>query len=516
MRQQGRVNYAWGLEPAGHCLRLVKLVRAEAGLRVAEYRELAVPRGWDWSVPMPAPPAWPVGPKEPLAVCVCDRGVLYRTFDPPPAEESVLRKTVLNQLEVLLPAQVGQFVHDWRATSLEHDGRRRVVIAAVRKQTIQQIVARCGAWGAVPQVVLPTVWASAGLVGLLVDPSPLLLLHLSAHCAGGAVVAGRDVLSCGVLDQGLPEHAGAPDPQMDVDPTSLPARPGEAGGPRVGSLPASWRFELRQLHQHLLKDLPASCWPRRCAVVGQAAELAMVRHEVADTLGLELAEPRMDALECPTGLNLRTWAASVGAALSMLSAQPGAINLLPARKLPRLSAVPLRRWAWVAAWIAAAVLGLFLVDTIRAGRMDARLREIRQEGRCDRLDCELAVGDHLESGGPAPLEVLDYLVSLLPEKSRLLKWKYQRGPIGPGRCCEVTVGGTVGDDKAFTELLQKLSQAGKVEFKSGRPDQGKFRFEVGLLIQRIPGGAATAEGPARSSTAPAGQTQPASGPGGAP
>ena len=491
---------AWGVEFGGSAVRLIRLTRTERLWRADEYAE--------------APVANPEAPDllraaaglngrvggGVLAAALGDDAVLFRALSLPRVGDEDRDKMVRGQLEVLVPAQAERFAHGWRARpDPDRPGHDRVLLCAARRDVVASTAEACRALASEPYAVVPSILAIAALwvrAGAGAD-TPVLLIDVAARCTALAAVAGGEVLDCTVIDEGADRWAERADGDL---------------GP--------WARELRSARDDCLAGVPADRRPASCVLFGRSAAAAGVVERAGEALGLpaRLAKPG-PSLELAGGVDFPSAAAALGAALCAIEDDTPAISLAASPRAPgaRMGRRLTRRWVALAVWLIAAVgatYGLDRLDAWRYGRalQDARARTSRQGP----LDRQIQIGGYLESAGPGPLDVLDRIAAQVPPTILLTTWRYDRGD----RTADVILGGTVPNEKEFLTMLEKLSEVGEVEWRTGRPDSGKFRFELRLRVGRFaraakapprdqPGKPAASAPSGSAATAPA--TSPAAG-----
>jgi hypothetical protein len=299
---------------------------------------------------------------------------------------------------------------------------------------------------------------------------------------------------------------------------------------------ADWAQQLREAYEDCVGTIPPHRRPGRCVLFGRSARMPGLPALAAETLGVQ-AEPLLtDGLELAEGIDLGSSAPAIGAAMWAMAGDWPTVSLTgpsedQLRRRGRFRGLQRRllpvgrsswRWAALIVWLLAAVAALYGLDKVEANRLEDTLRDFRAKtgGHAgqgaesanpqDNLARQLAIGTYLEMAGPTPLEVLDRISQIVPKQLLLTYWHYSRSG-------EVIIRGTAPNEKEFAAMLGKLCEVGEVEWKSGRPDKGKFRFEIHLQVgrsmkpttQEAPEGEAA---PSKPSPATQPATQPASRP----
>jgi Tfp pilus assembly PilM family ATPase/DNA uptake protein ComE-like DNA-binding protein len=491
-------DVAWGVEFGGSAVRLVRLTRTERGYRADEYVEAAVADRWE-APPDPGRAAAGLTGRAgagPVAAAVADELVLFRSLSLPEAGPEDMDKMVRGQVEVLVPAQADRFVSGWRAwPDPDRPGHQRVLLCAARREVVAPTTEACRRLGAEPEAVVPSILALAALWTGMAGGSgrPVVLVDVAARCTALAVVDGSEVLCCGVTDHGadrwterIAEELNLPCAQAEARKHDLSAASGQdpAGAEALRHALTEWARSLREAYRDCIADLAEDRRPSTCVLFGRSARMPGLAERVTEALGVQAKPARQtDRLSLAEGLDFSRSAAAIGAAMCAMNADSPAASLsaharqAPTGSRPRIS----RRWAALVAWLLAAVLGMYCLDRVEAARGDRALKEARaRTNRPYPLSRQLAIGRHLETSGPTALDVLDRISRNVPKKVMLTSWRYGRN----GDAADVALTGTAPNEKEFLTVLEKLCEIGEVEWKTGRPDKGKFRFEVQLKVGR--------------------------------
>ena len=545
----------WGVEFGGSAVRLVRVSRSGSAYRAERYLESPLPERWT-TVPNAAAAAARLGAKqieEPLAACVADELVLFRTLSLPDADEGTLAKMVAGQLEVLIPTQAERLVTAYRTGVDPYKGGfKRILACAARRDALAGPIEACRLLGAAAKkgsglrarpskapVIVPSILALAATWTRLCGraeqdfaerdssgsgPEPVLLLDVGARYSGLAVVAGGQVADCGVIGLGgdswteriakdleLPCHeAEQRKLQYASDPS---ARQTDTAVARSIELAfGDWSRQLREAYQDCTKTIPRDGRPGHCVLFGRAARMPGLDEIAAKTLGMDVRAATAGGLKLAGGMEFDCVAAAAGAAVCLLEDDAPAVSLTgPVREKQRGGPKALWRWAALVGWLLAAVFVRYGLDRADAGRQRKAVRETRAKvARRGGLARQLAVGKYLEASGPTPLDVLDRLSDALPEKAMLSRLVYIREG---DRSVGVSIGGTV-PSKEYLTILRKLGEIGQVELKTGRTEKKNFRFDIRLSFDRLadrPAAAPPATKPAKAPTSKA-ASRPASKP----
>ncbi len=499
-------DIVWGVEFGGSTIRLVRVSRIGSGYHADRYAEVPLNERWDKAPDLVAATGQINAEKitEPVVACAGDDLVLYREFSLPHAEASETEKMVTGQLEVLVATQVEHFVTGWVGFPDPHKAEfQRVLICAARREAISVLIESCKRLGSKADAIVPSMLALATMWTRLGDEParsgspgvarPTVLLDVGARYTSLIVVGNGQVLDCGVIDLGgdywterIAEQLGISCPEAERRKLDYVAEPSAGDADHVMSssiikdVLADWLQQLREVYENCVAGMPRETRPDRCILFGRSTRLPGLPSLVSSTLGLQthLADvPKR--LSLADGVDFDCSAVAVGAAICAMEADSAVVNLLPgAEDKPTSSRKFKWRWVAVVAWLLAGVLTLYGLDRGKANRMSDTLRDVRTETKQrGGLVRQLAIGRYLELDGPTPLEVLDRISETIPPKALLTSWSYNRSG-------EVVMGGTVPNEKESSAMLERLCEVGDLEWKSGRLDKGKFRFDIHLKMGR--------------------------------
>jgi len=515
-KKQGDV--VWGVEFGGSAVRLVRLERtgsqgawhepgsSEVSYQADRYLEVLLDERWE-TAPSLVDAAGRMGPvalEGPLGACVGDEMVLYRVLSLPAAEPEALARMVRGQLEVLVPTQVERFAAGYRGYADPYNpGGQRVLMCAARLSALAAPVEASKRLGGNGTRIVPSVLALAAMWARLGDgrDGPATILDVGARCTSLAVVDAGEVVQCGVIDQGgdhwterLSEELGISCQQAEARKLEY-ARGPSGAEPKVNDCLrhalGGWARQLKEAYGNCLETVPRRRWPGRCFLFGRSSRMPGLPPLVAETLRAKVETPESGLLlggkrpgsgpggrlTLGDGVDLTESAGAIAAALCVMESDWPVVGLRDRiEEKPRRRRHPSWRWAALVGWLFAAVFGLYVVDKIEAKRLSDAVEGIRTKvsGQGD-LGRQLAIGDYLETIGSPPLDVLERISQAVPEKALLASWVYDRRG-------EMVIEGTVPNEKEFLAMLDRLRQAGELEWKSGRPDKGKFHFDIHLQV----------------------------------
>ena len=495
-------NVAWGLELGGSRVRLARVERTAGGLRVVAVHEQPLTDRWDHAPDVRAALGRldRAAPGGPLAVAITDERVLCRCVSVPDAPPDVLERIARGQLEALLPAQAEMFVSQWhqREDPLRK-GARRLVLCAARADEVRSAAAGGEAIGRRADVVLPSAWATSSALAWEGDERECItVVDASARATTLTLQCGPRPVQCEVIDHGgdhlterLADELGVSMEQAEREklafaegkaPSSASPETFEAA---LRGAAGAWARQVREAYGACVEQIQADRRPRRCVLVGRAAQLGVLCEALSESLGLnvEVAAPPQ-AIALSNGIVFGSAAAAIGAAVEALRSAGPAMNLMPAAA-PARPATTTKRWVWAAAggWLLAAVMGLYLQDLGEARSLSASLARVRKQADAGQpLKRKLAIARHLQPAGGGALTVLDEISALVPKGAILSTWQYNRRG-------EVRFGGTLPNEKEFHALLEKLRTSDvfdEVTYRSAKKAQGKFQFDISLRASGSP------------------------------
>ena len=487
----------WGLEFGGSALRLVRLRRNGSDYQADKFLEVPLDDRWEKPADLAAALAQMASQKltETLVICGADERVLFRTLRLPEASSSALAKMIQAQLEVLIPTQSEHFATGYSNYSDPSEpGRQGVVLCAVRREVLSAMLESSRQLGREPAGAIPSILA-LGVCWAQLSPdsqTPLLLLDVGARCTGMALLDGPRVVHCGLIDQGgdywserIAEELGIGYAEAEKRKLSYAAsRSGAQDDPQVHDCLApvldDWSRRLREAYRNCLQKAPRQRQAARCIVFGRSARMPGLSELISGSLGLEVAQPEVPKrLTLAGGLDFSRSAPAIGAALCSMQDDWPSLNLAAVSKdITQPRKVFSWKWAALLGWVIAAVISLYALDIVKAAKLrDTRAEVHKKTAQQGGLAQQLAIGQHFERSGPTPLEVLDRISEVLPEKTLLTSWNYSRNG-------DLTIAGIVSNEKDFVPMLQKLRQVGQVDLKRAKPDKKKFRFEIALAVGR--------------------------------
>ncbi len=500
-KTQNNTDHAWGLELGGSAVRLVRVRRTASGYCVDKYLQVPLANRWS-TAPRLAEALAGLGGKATLTgalgAAVPDEWVLFRTMSLPAADDDALGKVVANQIELLLPAQAELFAWSWtRCSQSQAQDGAEVLACAVKKDSLKML-ARCEAvLGAAPSAVFPSAVALAAAWPVLYpNDRAVLLVDVAARSTSLVLLSEGKPTRCAVVGAGG-DHWSEGIAQAEG------ISPAQAEGIKLESLSnqglgkdlsahvhsrlieemSHWAQDLREAWDDCKAGLPQGRLPARCVLVGRAALTEGLQSVAAEALGMEVAlAPPPAKLSLQSDVTFDQAAGAIAAAVTALQDRPPAINFAAAPPEPSRAGRKALRWAAVAGWLVAAVIGLYLADHYRAGSLAATLNEARAElGGPRRLATAEAVGQYLEKGAPPPLDVLEEISALMPEQATLTTLRYSRRGGGHSRGGEIMIAGTLPNTAELQTFLQKLQKSPLVSDLVPGPavvEQNSLKFEL--------------------------------------
>lgn len=490
-------NVVWGVEFGGSAVRRVRVTRTGDGFRADAFDESPLDERWERAPDLAVTPIGPEAAGEPLMVCVDDEMVLYRALSLPAADDEALDKMVRGQLEVLVPTQTDRFATGWCSfDDPRKEGHRRVMVCAARREAVAGVADACRRMGHEADGIVPSMLALGALWRNLGDggDAPVVLLDVGARCTALGIVQRGRVLHCGVIGVGgdhwterIAERGGVECGEGERRKLAYSADP--AGGDPDGVVAdplreamTEWSRQVREVYEDCVRDIPRDGRPTRCVLFGRGSRTPGLGELVSRALGIEAAPAEITkGISLPKGVDLDCAGAAIGAAICAMDADASVANLMDEADKARAPS-GYRRWrsagVWAAlvAWVLAGLVTLYVLDAREAERLGETIASVRAaDKRKGGLARELAIGGYLESGAPTPLEVLDRLSQAVPKKTLLSTLTYTRSG-------DVTIGGTVPNEKEFLTMLNDLTEVGKLEWRSGRPGKDGFRFDVRLKL----------------------------------
>ncbi len=495
-----QTNVAWAAEFGGSCIRRVRLERAGATYRAAGFEEVPLDNRWADSADLVAAMRKfsAVSADQPVVHVVCDEFVLFRTLQLPRADRQALDKMVRRQLEVLIPSQADRFASAWHAAGGPKDEpQQRVLLCAARRQTLatmgqagRHMAARHG------RRTVPSMFALAACWGQLAGAAsaePVVLLDVGARSTSLGLFEAGSLRKAVVVDYGGDHWTERIAEKLKINPAAAEQKKlsyfadpssGEEVGQVLAEALAEWMQLVREGYEDLVDGIARPSRPKRCILFGRASRTPGLTTQIANALGVEAAIPTFNkALAGPEGAQVDAAAACIGAAVFALEGGMEDFDLT-ADKTGASAGSHTISWKRAALWAAMIVWvlgGLVLLqassdpDTEGMAKIVSEVsREAKRQGGLGR---QLAIGKYLESGAPGPIETLDRISKAAAKSALLSSLQYNRSG-------DVTIGGTVSNQKEFFAMLKDLAEVGQVEWKSGRPDKNKFRFDVRLTIAR--------------------------------
>ncbi|MCJ7543331.1 MAG: pilus assembly protein PilM [Phycisphaerae bacterium] len=517
---------AWGLEFGGSAVRLVHVTRTGSSYRADRYFEVALGERWD-SVPSLAAALDKLGagvkPTGLLAVAVPDEWVLHRVMALPSAAPAALGAMVANQIELLLPTQAASFTWSWtHAADPFQAGKTRVLVCAARKDALAVLSHCLSALGQAPAAALPSSIALATAWPLLhASNGSLLLVDVAARSTSLVVLHQGRCIRCAVIDEGgdhwtlrlaASEHlAPAQAESVKLDSSSdgaLPPALSSHVAQRLAQETARWARQLLEAYSDCVADIPRPQRPTRCVLVGRASLTQGLVGLVNATLGMTTSLAGLPAnLSVDSRVAFDQAAGAISAAVAVMQEAPPAVNL--ARAAPTRRPVWHQaswRWAVVAAWLLAATAVLYGLDLHHASRLRQAVADVQAKiGGQGAWNLAKAVGQHLESGAPPPLDVLEEISALAPAQVQITAWRYSRKGA-------ISLTGTVPSEEEHQNFLKRLSEAASVTRVEPGPvkrEQNRLTFEVtftGSAVRRSAASQPTSQ-PASQPTTSVGSDQ---------
>ena len=487
---------AWGLEFGGSALRLVRVTRNDAGYRADSFLEVPLPDRWENSVDLVAAVGQMTSAKVtgPLFACMSDQQILFRTLSLPKAQAPVLERIVQGQLEVLIPTHADRFTGSFLASDDPFNpSAQRVLLCAVRKDALDEILRPCKRLTRQPDGVTPSILALAALSSRLDSHTkdPIAVLDVAARSTSIALLLNGQITQCAVFDSAADRWT-----ERIAETLDIPYSQAEQRKQQLADSPDSdhdvhnclrqalddWADQLRDFYQHCLDQLPQDRRPIRCILFGRAAQTPGLSALISDALSLPVEKPAVPSrLSLDQDMDFSSSAAAIGSAISALETDWPVVNLAapPKKARPLGRKLSLWRWAGGFVWLLAALLTLYGLDKAEAYKLTTALSDLEatmaEQGGLSR---QLALGDYLYSVGPSPLDAMDRITASLPNGIMLAAWSHSSTG-------QVTIRGTVANEKDFQTMYDKLCELASVDFRSGKPEgKKKFRFEFRLSIPR--------------------------------
>ncbi|MBN1554202.1 MAG: pilus assembly protein PilM [Phycisphaerae bacterium] len=490
MNEAKTINVVWAVEFGGSAVRRFRLTRTDEGYRADRYAEAPCSARWtagaDSSVAAGELPHEEIS--EPLAACLGNDLVLYRTIPLPPADDATLEKMIHSRLETLLPTQVEKFAAAWMVLDRPTNDLRRVLLCAVRRESLTVVTDLTRRWRSGGADVTTALPALVGAWGELYDENdPVLLMDIGARSTALGIVRDKTLRCCAVVDAGGDAWTEQLARTMNLtreEAEHQKLRQAQQNDPAVrkclDEVLSAWAKEVREAYNDCLAETTPETRPTRCVLFGRSARLPGAAACVSRTLGIDAeVAPTPDSLHLDEGVQFDAVAPAVGAAIQAMR-NPETMIRLARREEDQPAARSYKRRYWVAviAWLIASVAGLYVLDLHEAAGREKMVATVyRETYHQGGLVKQLAVGDYLESGAPVPLDVIEKITRVAPESIILSSLSYARGG-------EVSLQGTLGNEKECQEFLEKLTDLGRVDLRRARPDNNRFRFELILTLKR--------------------------------
>lgn len=475
---------AWGVDIRGDAVHLIQLHRENGKYHCTKYGQASLDERWDMVADVPGAISRLVGKSEfqSVAGCISDQLVMYRMLQLPHARQDALDQMVRSQFEVLIPDRGQAFVYDWDSwTDPQNPSKQCVLLCAARKDAVANAMNAVGRVGWSVNAIAPSLisisrlWMHCGVA----DKRHVLLLDIQARCTGLAIVCGKRLVSCGLVDLGSDhwvEHLadGQGISYREAQDRLWLNEADDSSG--VTNVMDEWTQQLREVYEHCVSGIERDARPKECHVFGQASRNSRVIANVSAALSLDTHKTQTpEDIVLEDGVDFAVASGAIAAAMSGLETFEPLISLVPARKETK-AARSWGKWCWAAAAICL-IIGMFWVsrsDKAEAERISETLGELRRSTDCGGgIERHLALGKYMEARGPTPMEVLDSLSNCVPSSTVVTKWRYDRDG-------SVILSGIAPNEQEFIKTLGQLSKVGEVEFKSGRPHQRRFHFEVHL------------------------------------
>ena len=366
---------------------------------------------------------------------------IFRRMPMPAADRATTARAVRMQVETMLPGQEDRLRWGWKRA--DADGEAAVLLFAVTGDVLDAAVGRAAS-GSPPGVVTPTAFALDALLSATAGDQlhrPLCVVAAGRSYVNVLQYRGGSLVQIETLDA-----AGGGDTW--VSQAADAAR--RAGGDERGAA--------------------VLCLGDAANVADELAERAgRVRVGAGDVLPVE-ALPDM---------SLATLYAA-GAAVA--AAEPTEhLNLLPEAE-GDAAAAPTpswRAWAVAAAWLVAALVGLYLVDTRTAARYDAALAGGGLDPAATaQLQTRLDAARYLETAGPSPLAILDEL-SRSTEGFMIDELRYERDG-------SLTIRGTERSGERINAIAASLAKMKTLEAVQVRNQDVKDRDKVEYTLVARP------------------------------
>ncbi len=367
---------------------------------------------------------------------------IFRRMALPAADRATTARAVRMQVETMLPGQEDRLRWGWKRA--DADGEAAVLLFAVTGDVLGAAVGRA-APASPPGVVTPTAFALDAL--LTATAGEQLNRPLCVVAAGRSHV---DVL----------QYRGGS--LVQVEALDAAAGGGDA-----------WVSEAADTARRLAGD-------GRGAAVLCLGDAAGVADDLAERAGLvRVGAGDVLSAEALPDVSLPTLYAA-GAAIA--AAEPTEhLNLLPEAEdaSAAASAPSWRAWAVAAAWLVAALVGLYLVDTRTAARYDAALAGGGLDPAATaQLQTRLAAARYLETAGPSPLAILDEL-SRSTDGFVIDELRYERDG-------SLTIRGTERSGERINAIAASLAKMKTLEAVQVRNQDVKDRDKVEYTIVARP------------------------------
>ncbi|MBN1943102.1 MAG: hypothetical protein JW849_07385 [Phycisphaerae bacterium] len=515
MNETNTHTVAWALEFGGSAVRRIRLTRTADGFRADRYAEAPLPARWT-AAPDLASAAGQLPAEDvsaPLAACLGNDLVLYRTIRLPQADDATLEKMVRSQLEMLLPTQAEKFTAAWKTLSDPREtDLQRVLLCATRRDALAAISGVCERWRKGGADVTPSLPALANAWTEWFDAAePVLLMDVGARSTALATICDGRIWRCAVADAGgdawtehIAKSLGVSCQEAERRKLQAAERNDPAAAKALEEAILAWAGGLPEAYHDCLAEMPPKARPKRCVLFGRASRSAGVAARVSKALNIPAdVAPAPATLRLEEGLSFDTIGTLVGAALGEMRDPASMIRLARAKEEKPAGLKQNRRhWAGAVAWLLASVATLYALDLHEASRREEMVHAVyRDTYHQGGLVRQSAVGAFLETGAPAPLDVLERITRAASESIIVTSMSYARSG-------QVTLQGTLANEKECQDFLQKLTELGQVELRRARPDNDKFRFEIDLVFRQFAGAGASTRPASQPSTTPPPATAP--------